>query len=141
MSEMHSETSKAMVLEVVTPQGVTFSGDVAMAVIPGVQGDLGILPLHAPLLTLLKPGMLTIKRDGGVPDEQIFVSEGFADISKGYCTVLVDEALDPRQLDKAMIEKRVEQAKYALEDARSDVERKKAEQALIVATALYHSLS
>lgn len=135
MAQNQKQSQETFVLEIVTPQGVTFSGEVGMVVLPGTIGELGILPNHAPLLTLLKPGLLTLT---GKDNQQTshFVSDGFADVSNGFCTVLVEEAMPKESINRELAEKRYQAATYAVEDARTDVERRKAEQSLVVATAL-----
>src|SRR5713226_7794438 len=66
-------------LEIVTPEAKTYSDDVDMVVIPGVEGELGVLPQHVPLMTQLKPGELKITKQG--QDSYLAVGEGFVEIT------------------------------------------------------------
>ena len=76
--------------EFVSPESVLFSGDVDQVDLPGMEGDLGVLPGHAPLVTLLRPGIVTIIRDGN--REPVVVVGGFAEIGPGGLTVLAERA-------------------------------------------------
>ena len=76
--------------EFVSPETVLFSGDVDQVDRPGMEGDLGVLPGHAPMVTTLRPGIITIFRDGN--REPVVVVGGFAEMSPAGLTVLADRA-------------------------------------------------
>jgi F-type H+-transporting ATPase subunit epsilon len=76
--------------EFVSPETVLFSGDVDQVDLPGIEGDLGVLPGHAPMVTLLRPGIVTIMREG--QREPVVVVGGFAEMGPGGLTVLADRA-------------------------------------------------
>lgn len=90
-------------LEIVSAEKSLYSGAVAMVVAPGVAGELGLLPAHAPLLTRVKPGVLKINRpDGG--EEFIYVSGGILEVQPDKITVLADAAERGEDLDEAAAE-------------------------------------
>jgi F-type H+-transporting ATPase subunit epsilon len=80
-------------LSVVTPEALAFEAEVEMVVIPGEEGDFGVLRDHAPLISLLRPGVLEIYR-AGQAIERHFLSGGYAETQGKRCTVLAD-ALEP----------------------------------------------
>jgi F-type H+-transporting ATPase subunit epsilon len=80
----------ALHFEFVSPEAVLFSGDVDQVDLPGIEGDLGVLPGHAPMVTLLRPGIVTIMREGR--REPVVVVGGFAEMGPSGLTVLADRA-------------------------------------------------
>jgi len=105
--------------ELVSPQKLLKSEPVEMVVVPGVEGDLGILPDHSPLIATVRPGVIDI-HEGGKVKEQIFVAGGFCEVSAERCTVLAEEAIPVSELDKATVESRLEEAARAVADASDD---------------------
>ena len=75
-------------LEIVTPEERKFSGDVDMVVVPGVEGELGILPLHVPLMTRLLPGEVRITQDG--KEMELVIGTGFLEVSPTQVAILTD---------------------------------------------------
>ena len=75
--------------ELVSPERLLLSQPVEMVVIPGAEGDIGVLPRHAPLITTLRPGAIAIY-EGGKIKQRIFVAGGFAEVTPERCTVLAD---------------------------------------------------
>ena len=99
-------------LVVVTPEGKTFDDDVEQVVMPGVEGQLGILPGHVPLLTAIQPGELVLK--AGSRGDELAVGVGFADITGDRVTILTDMAVKPEDIDEHAVERALESAKQAL---------------------------
>jgi F-type H+-transporting ATPase subunit epsilon len=99
-------------LEIVTPQGKAYSDDVGMVVIPGVEGEMGIYPMHIPVMTEIKPGELKIIKDGQESD--FAVGEGFVEITQIGVTVLTDMAVAESAIDERVVEKAIERAQAAL---------------------------
>jgi F-type H+-transporting ATPase subunit epsilon len=97
-------------LEIVTAERLTYSDDVDVVVAPGVDGELGILPHHAPLMTMLQPGELRIKKEG----EEIFlaISGGFLEVRPDKVVVLADTAERAEEIDL----ERAEAARRRAED-------------------------
>ncbi len=96
-------------LEVVSPEKLLLARDVDMVVIPAAEGDMGVLPNHAPMIVLLRGGTIAITEGGRVTD-RLFVSGGFAEITPERCTVLADEAVPTADLSRAEGERRLSEA-------------------------------
>jgi len=126
--------------ELVSPQRLLKSEPVEMVVVPGAEGDLGILPDHSPLIATLRPGVIDI-HEGGKVKEQIFVAGGFCEVSPERCTVLAEEAMPVAELDKAAAENRLQAAQKAEAEAdehgkrKAEAERRAAEAMLAAASA------
>lgn len=100
-------------LEIVTPEQKTYSDDVDSVVIPGAEGELGILPQHAPLMTLLKPGELRVMKNG--EELRLAVGEGFVEISGEKVAVLTDMAVKESDIDAEAAEEAVRRAEEAMQ--------------------------
>ena len=125
--------------ELVSPERLLVSAPVEMVVVPGAEGDFGVLPGHAPLISTVRTGVIAIF-EGGKVDRRIFVSGGFAEVTPERCTVLADEAVALETADRPAIEARVKAARDDLADADNDAERTSATAALAIAEALLASL-
>ena len=99
-------------LEIVTPAKLLFSGAADMVVVPGGEGDFGMLPGHAPMLSTVRAGTIDIY-DGDKVTAQVFVEGGVAVVTDERCTVLVETAMMVADIDKAAAEKRLTDAKAA----------------------------
>ena len=99
-------------LEIVTPDKKVFSEPVDIVFIPGVDGELGVLPNHIPLMTMIKPGELRVSAGG----QQTFlaVGEGFVEITGDSVTVLTDMAIEEQSIDESAAEEAVSRAQEAL---------------------------
>ncbi len=120
--------------ELVSPERLLLSEPVEMVVIPGTEGEIGVLPLHAPTITTLRPGVIRVYEKGAVT-ERIFVASGFAEITPERCTVLADQAVPTAEIDRAATEGDLKTAREDLADAKSDDERGAAERRVAVAEA------
>ena len=107
--------------ELITPAKLLLAEPVEMVVIPGSEGDFGVLPGHAPLISAVRPGTVDVYQ-GGKVGERIFVAGGFAEVSPERCTVLAEEAIPVEDIDKAAAEQRLDDAKAALTKAEEDPE-------------------
>ncbi|HJO75397.1 MAG TPA: ATP synthase F1 subunit epsilon [Rhodospirillales bacterium] len=107
--------------ELVSPQKLLKSEPVEMVVVPGAEGDFGVLPGHSLLIATVRPGVIDI-HEGGQVKESIFVAGGFAEVSPERCTVLAEEAIPVEDIDKAAAEQRLDDAKAALAKAEEDPE-------------------
>jgi len=114
--------------EIVTAERVVYSEDVDMVIAPGSQGELGILSSHAPLLTTLKPGMLTVRHDG--EDVAMFVNGGFLEVMQDKVIVLADVAERAEEIDVAKAEEAKRNAEESLRKSASAVDIAAAEAAL-----------
>lgn len=113
----------ALHLEFVSPERVLFSGDVDQVDLPGAEGDMGILPGHAPLVTTLRPGIVTIYNANA--REPIVVIGGFAEVSPAGLTVLADMAMPRADFDMALLANEIKDAEEDVADAKDDAERDK----------------
>ena len=102
-------------LEIVTPLEKAYSEDVQMVVIPGIEGEMGIYPMHIPVVTEIKPGELKILKDGVESD--FAVGEGFVEITQDHVTVLTDMAIGESAIDIHAVERAIERAQNALRHA------------------------
>jgi F-type H+-transporting ATPase subunit epsilon len=93
--------------ELVSPQKLLFSGDVEQVDLPGAEGYFGVLANHAPMVTTLRPGILTVHVAGG--QQKIVVLGGFAEVSKDGLTVLANTADAVEDVDRGMITTRIEE--------------------------------
>ena len=89
--------------ELVTPDRLLVSEPVEMVVVPGTEGNFGVLPGHAPLISTIRPGMIEIY-EGQAVTRRIFVVSGIAEVTPERCTVLADEAVSPDTLDRSTVE-------------------------------------
>ncbi|MBB55551.1 MAG: ATP synthase F1 subunit epsilon [Magnetovibrio sp.] len=106
-----ADTSAGTVeFELVSPAKLLVSEPVEMVVIPGAEGDIGVLPGHSPLIATVRPGIIDIHEDGKVRD-RIFVGGGFAEVSPNRCTVLAEEATPVDEINLATAEARLTEAR------------------------------
>ena len=131
---MDTESGK-LKFELVTPSAVLASEEVDMVVVPGAEGDFGVLVGHAPLISSLRPGVIDTYNGGKVAD-RIFVAGGFAEVTGERCTVLAEEAIPVKDIDSANAEERLKVAKEAISGADNDTLRNAAEIELTVAEAM-----
>jgi len=89
--------------ELVSPERLIVSAEVEMVVVPGTEGNFGVLPGHSPLISTIRPGTIDIYQ-GGAVSERIFIVGGLAEVTPERCTVLADEALAPSDLSRTEIE-------------------------------------
>jgi len=101
-------------LEIVTPEAKIFSDDVDIVYVPGVEGELGILPQHIPLMTMIKPGELRVTANGKVT--YMAVGEGFVEVTLNSVTVLTDMAVEEQAIDEGVAEAAIKRAQEALKD-------------------------
>lgn len=113
-----------MRLEIITAERVVYSDDVAILVAPGVDGEIGILPNHAPLLTVLQPGEIRVVKDGN--ESFIVVSGGFLEVIGNKVTILADTAEHAEEIDEERAQAALERAKERIEAAPAEVDLERA---------------
>ncbi len=101
-------------LEIVTPEARIYEADVDQVVIPGVEGELGILPQHIPLMTQLNPGELRIYQNG--KETRLAVGEGFLEVRPDKVSVLTDMALHEAEIDEKTVEEAITRAEQEMKD-------------------------
>ena len=102
--------------ELVSPQKLVLSEAVEMVVIPCVEGDVGVLPGHSPLIATVRPGFIDVHENNKVR-ERIFVGGGFVEVSPERCTVLAEEALPTSEINRPDAEARLAAARKRREEA------------------------
>ena len=120
-------------LEIVTPEGITFSDDVEMVTLPGSEGELGIFPNHVPLMTQVVAGELTARRNGR--DEWLAIGDGFVEITGERVAILTDMAMKADAVDETKAEEARRRAESRLAEKLND------EEAALVSASLAHSLA
>jgi F-type H+-transporting ATPase subunit epsilon len=108
--------------ELVSPERLLLSEMVEMVVIPGSEGNFGVLPGHAPLVSTIRPGMIEIY-EGRTSVKRLFVAGGIAEVTPERCTVLADAAMPPEALDRATIEIELQTVEGNLPSLRDQVGR------------------
>ena len=107
-------------LEIVTPDGTAYSEDVNMVTLPGVEGQLGILPRHIPLMTPMVAGEMIVRKDG--QDRFLVVGDGFVEITGDHVAILTDLAIAAENIDEAKAEEARQLAAARLREAMSSEE-------------------
>lgn len=105
----------ALTLEIVTPEARVYSDTIDTVVIPTVQGEIGILPGHLPLLTQVQAGELRVTKAGR--EERLVVGNGFAQISADTVSILAENAINEEKIDETAVEAALKRAEQALKDA------------------------
>jgi F-type H+-transporting ATPase subunit epsilon len=100
--------------ELVSPEKIAFSGEVDQVDVPGSEGDFGVLAGHAPLISLLRPGVMTVFAGG--EQTKIVVLGGFAEVGPGGLTVLADVATSLEDLDRAVLQKQMVQIEQGIKE-------------------------
>ncbi len=120
-------------IDLVSPAKLLLSEATGMVVVPGVEGYFGVLPNHMPLVSSLRPGVVSVHEDVNAPAaKKFFVDGGFAEVNPESCTLLVENALPLEDIDDSLISERRTAAEEQLEKAMSDEDRAAAERALTV---------
>jgi len=127
--------AEAFSFELVSPEKLLLSDDVEMVVVPGAEGDFGVLVGHAPLISSLRPGVIDTC-NGDKVEKRIFVAGGFAEVTGERCTVLAEEAVPVEDIDASAVEERIKAANKAISEADNDTARTAAETELAVAEAM-----
>ena len=120
-------------LEIVTPEAKTYSEDVDMVTLPGVEGEMGIYPSHVPLMTQIVAGEVAVRKDGR--DYFLAVGDGFVEITGSRVAILTDMAIKADDIDEAKAEEARKRAEARLSEKLTD------EESARVSAALAHSLT
>ena len=120
-------------LEIVTPEAKTYSEDVDMVTLPGVEGEMGIYPMHVPLMTQIIAGEIVVRKGG--QDYFLAVGEGFVEITGDKVAIMTDMAIKAADIDEAKAEEARRRAEARLAEKLDD------EEAALVSASLMHSLA
>lgn len=110
--------------DLVSPERRLFSGDVDHVVVPGEEGEFGVLPNHAPFMSVIRTGAITVLNDGSA--EKTFIQGGFAEVTPEGLTILAEEALPLSEVDAAQLAQDLADAREDIDLANSDEEREDA---------------
>jgi len=122
----------------VSPERELFSGDVKQVDAPGIEGEFGVLPQHAPFMTVLKPGVVRIHEASGVTP--VFVRGGFADVTPAGLTILAEEAVRLSDVDAAALDAEIVKVKSDATDPGDEARRTRAAERLAYLDALKAAL-
>ena len=111
--------------DLVSPEARVFAGEVDMVVVPGVDGEFGVLAGHAPFMSTIRPGAIAVHAGGEVT--RTFIQGGFAEVTPDGLTILAEEAIDLAEVDAADIERELTEAREDLGQARKEDETRDAQ--------------
>jgi F-type H+-transporting ATPase subunit epsilon len=104
--------------ELVAPERVLYSGQVSQVVVPGAEGEMTVLAGHSPVMTTLRPGIVTVSEEKGA--KRLFVRGGFADVTPDGLTILAEQAIPVEELNADRIAQEMKNAEEDLADAKTD---------------------
>ena len=113
--------------ELVSPERLLRSGEVYMVVVPGTEGDFGVLAGHAPFMSTIRPGAIDIYDEPNGPATRIFIDGGFAEVNDAGLTILAESALPVGELRVEEVSRKLADAREDIRLAKSDAERAHAE--------------
>jgi F-type H+-transporting ATPase subunit epsilon len=105
-------------LEIVTPDAVVYSEDVHMVTLPAIEGQIGVYPMHIPLLTQIVPGEIIVQKDGR--ESYLAVGEGIVEVTATRVAIVTDMAIPADKIDEAKVEEARQRAAARLQDKISD---------------------
>ena len=127
--------AEQLTFELVSPERLLFSTDVEMVVVPGDEGDFGVLAGHAPLVSTVRTGVIDVYGSDSISD-RIFVAGGFAEVVAGRCTVLAEEAINLKEVAKSAVEERIRRNEQFIQNLNPGDDANALEADLAVAAAL-----
>ena len=131
--------AEQLTFELVSPERLLFSTDVEMVVVPGDEGDFGVLAGHAPLVSTVRSGVIDVYGSDSISD-RIFVAGGFAEVVAGRCTVLAEEAINLKEVEKSAVEERIRRNEQSIQNLNPGEDASALEVDLAVARALMDAL-
>jgi len=120
--------AERLTFELVSPERLLLSAQVDMVVVPGTEGEFGVLAGHAPLVSTLRPGVISVHDEKNI--RRIYVRGGFAEVTSSGLTVLAEETIDLASLDRAGLESHIRNAEEDVADAKSETARAAAQKQL-----------
>jgi F-type H+-transporting ATPase subunit epsilon len=134
-------TGRTMHVDVVSAEEEIFSGEATFVALPGEAGELGIYPLHTPLLTRIRPGSVRIQVAGKDEEELVFVAGGILEVQPDSVTVLAETAIRGHDLDEAKANEARRQAQEALSNSTAKIDYAKAQAELAAAIAQLQAIN
>lgn len=132
--------AEAFKFELVSPERLLVSEQVESVIIPGTDGEMTVMAKHAPVMTTIKPGVVTVRPASGAETRYV-VFGGFADILPEGCTVLAESAVPVKDIDRADLARRIADAREDVADAKDEATRTRAEQYLAHLSTLEGALA
>jgi F-type H+-transporting ATPase subunit epsilon len=132
---------KTIHVDVVSAEEQIFAGEAEFVALPGESGELGIYPMHTPLITRIRPGSVRIKLAGSDEEELVFVAGGILEVQPDNVTVLAETAIRGRDLDEAKANEARRQAEEALSNQTTRIDYAKAQAELVEAIAQIQAIT
>jgi F-type H+-transporting ATPase subunit epsilon len=132
--------AEAFKFELVSPERLLVSEDVESVIIPGTDGEMTVMARHAPVMSTIKPGVVTVRPVSGA-EQRYVVFGGFADILPDGCTLLAESAVAVQDIDRNDLARRIGEAKEDVADAKDEAARTRAEQYLANLSTLEAALA
>lgn len=132
--------AESFAFELVTPEQLTLQTQATMVEVPGEEGDFGVLSGHAPLISMIRPGVVAVHREHQEM-KRYFVPSGYAEVTPERCVVLAEYAEDLAVTSRADVEQRLHAAKRALDIATTEEARMDAEKTMLYAENLLLTLN
>ena len=111
-------------LDVVTPEKILISEGVEQVVVPGEEGEFGVLVNHAPVISALKPGVVRVLDAGNKITKRVLITGGFVEVTTERCTILATEAHDFDKVSREELEKRLTATKKIHDEAKEEHKKK-----------------
>lgn len=121
--------------ELVSPERLLMAEESEMVVVPGADGNFGVLPGHAPMISTVRPGVIDVYSKRPQVAHRVFVAGGFAEVTPDRCTVLAEVAIAVGDLDRAAVDQEISDLLEDLSEAKTETERAAVERGLEVARA------
>ena len=126
--------------ELVSPEKKLMSEGLTMAVIPGTEGDFGVLSGHMPLIANIRTGVVEIYRESmNNVSERVFIAGGVADVTGGQCTILAEQAINVNDLDKTDIERQISEIESDLSSITDEIDQNRFHKKLNILRAMAQS--
>ena len=125
--------------DLVSPERRVFAGDVDMVVVPGSEGDFGVLPNHAPVMSTIRTGAITIHNGSDIT--RTFIQGGFAEVTPAGLTILAEEAIDLAEVNAGEVEQALKDARDDVADAKDEAHRSAAEKRVTKYEAMLAALA
>jgi F-type H+-transporting ATPase subunit epsilon len=125
--------------DLVSPERRLFAGHVDQVAVPGEEGDFGVLPNHAPFMSIIRPGAIAVMNDGAV--ERTFIHGGFAEVTPAGLTILAEEAIPMAELDAGEVTQALSDAREDVATAKDEEEREQAEALVVKYEAMQAALA
>lgn len=126
--------------KLVSPDRTLIEDDVTMVVLPGIEGDIGVLKHHSPIITTLRPGTVRVYKQDNL-ESKTFVNGGVAEITPDRCTALITEGLPLDVIDRSQLEIEIQNLVEDLTEAKSTVEREETTKSLDIARSKLFELN